>query len=136
MLAARDRLGLGRQVTLSGETTDPTAAIRRAALLVLSSRVEGFPNVLLEAMAAGRPVVAFDCPNGPAEIVRDGIDGRLVPPGDVDALADAIVELLSSPEEREAMGIRALEVRARFAFAPILAEWAGLVDGDSTGESR
>jgi glycosyltransferase involved in cell wall biosynthesis len=126
--AAIARASLGQSVTLCGETDDPAAVIRRSALLVLSSRVEGFPNVLLEAMALGRAVIAFDCPFGPAEIIRDGIDGRLVPAGDVVALTAATVALLSSPADRLAMGTRATDVRDRFALAAILAAWGDVVD--------
>jgi len=131
-----DRLGslvrdleLTSSVTLAGETRDPATAILRAGVFVLSSRVEGFPNVLLEAMASGRPVVAFDCPFGPAEIVTDGVDGRLVRAGDVDGLADAITDLITSPTQAAALGARATEVRERFAFGPILGRWSDLVDG-------
>ena len=121
--------GLEASITLAGETRDPATAIRRAGLFVLSSRVEGFPNVLLEAMALGRAVIAVDCTFGPAEIVRDGIDGRLVPSGDIEALADAIFGLITMPQDAAALGSRAIEVRDRFAFQDILARWSTLVDG-------
>lgn len=68
--------------------------MRRAALLVLTSRWEGLPTVLVEAMATGTPVVATDCPSGPTEILEGGRWGRLVPVGDVSAMAEAIVEAL------------------------------------------
>jgi glycosyltransferase involved in cell wall biosynthesis len=114
-------------VTLAGATRQPAAALARSEIFVLSSRIEGFPNVLIEAMALGRPVVAFDCTFGPAEIVRDGVDGLLVPVGDVDALAAAIVRLLGEPDTRAALGRRAVEVRERFALPAILDRWTGLV---------
>ena len=120
--------GLEASVTLAGETRDPATALGRASVFVLSSRVEGFPNVLLEAMALGRPVVAFDCPFGPAEIVSDDVDGRLVPAGDVAGLAATIADLLISPERAAALGVRATAVRERFAFGTILGRWSDLVD--------
>lgn len=126
--ALTEQLALGGSVTLCGETHQPAQAFRSAGLAVLSSRVEGFPNVLLEAMSLGRPVVAFDCTYGPADIVQDGIDGRLVPAGDVQAFADAIVDLLSSPNERDAMARRAVDVRTRFALATILSQWDQALD--------
>ncbi len=131
MILEIEQLGLSGRVLLAGETRNPEAAIRRSALLVLSSRVEGFPNVLLEAMALGRPVVAFNCPYGPAEIVRDGVDGLLVASGDIEALAEAIEDLLASPEKRGQMGARAVEVRERFSLDAILFSWTALIDGRS-----
>jgi glycosyltransferase involved in cell wall biosynthesis len=128
LAAAIERRELGGCVILAGETRQPAAVLGRAEIVVLSSRIEGFPNVLIEAMALGRPVVAFDCTFGPAEIVRDGIDGLLVPAGDVDGLAAAIVRLLTEPETRVAIGRRAMEVRERYALPGILARWSELVD--------
>lgn len=78
---------------------------------------------LLEAMALGRAVVACDCDHGPRDIVRPGIDGLLVPPENVAALADAIEELLRDDERRASLGRRALEVRDRFALDTIAVQW-------------
>ncbi|MGF1640177.1 MAG: glycosyltransferase [Rhodospirillales bacterium] len=80
-----------------GFVANPLAFMRRAALLVLTSRWEGLPTVLVEAMATGTPVVATDCPSGPTEILEGGRWGRLVPVGDVTAMAEAIVEVLDQP---------------------------------------
>ena len=79
----------------------------RAALFVLSSAWEGSPGVLVEALACGCPVVSTDCPSGPAEILAGGSYGRLVPVGDDAALAEAILEALATPADREVLRSRA-----------------------------
>ena len=102
----------------------------RAALFVLSSEFEGFPNVLVEAMACGCPVVSFDCDAGPRDIVRPGVDGLLVPPKDgAPALADALASLMSDEPLRRAMGERARAVRERFSMDSILRQWDELFCG-------
>ncbi|WKT82986.1 MULTISPECIES: glycosyltransferase [unclassified Thermosynechococcus] len=94
-------LGLGPDaLQMPGFVANPFAYLARAALFVLSSRWEGLPGVLIEAMACGTPVVSTDCPSGPREILEDGRWGRLVPVGDVAALARAMEEVLSTPKDR------------------------------------
>jgi glycosyltransferase involved in cell wall biosynthesis len=84
------QLGVERDVSLPGFVSNPYPYMRRAALFVLSSRWEGLPGVLIEAMYCGARLVATDCPSGPREILADGRYGQLVPVGDVAALADAV----------------------------------------------
>ena len=97
-------LGMAERVALPGFVPDPHAYLGHARLFVLSSAWEGLPTVLIEALAAGVPIVSTDCPSGPREILRGGAFGRLVPVGDPDLLADAMAEALDEepagpPEE-------------------------------------
>jgi glycosyltransferase involved in cell wall biosynthesis len=127
------RLGLAGRVSLPGRVSDPSARLATAHAFVLSSRHEGFPNALLEAMACGLPAVAFDCPSGPADIVTHGRDGLLVPRGDVAALAAALDRLMGSAEERARMGRNARDVTLRYAPDRVLGLWSELLGG---GEAR
>lgn len=90
-------LGIAADVALPGHAPNPYAAMRRAAVFALSSRYEGLPTVLIEALALGARVVATDCPHGPAEIVAQAGVGTLVPPGDPAALAAALAQALDAP---------------------------------------
>ncbi len=91
------RLGLQAQVAMPGFTDNPYAYMARADLFVLSSRWEGSPNVLKEALSLGVPVVAADCPSGPRQILQDGKYGPLVPMGDASQLAQAMLATLAAP---------------------------------------
>lgn len=93
-------LGIHEQVDLPGFVDNPFAYMGRAALFVLSSAWEGSPNVLIEALAVGVPVVATDCLSGPREILAEGRFGPLVPVGDAAALAAAIGQVLDAPLPR------------------------------------
>lgn len=93
-----DSIGLKEDVCMPGFVENPYAYMRRSKVFILSSKWEGLPTVLIEAMACGCQVVSTNCPSGPAEILEDGKWGRLVPVGDVDALARAI--LLSLNDDR------------------------------------
>jgi glycosyltransferase involved in cell wall biosynthesis len=93
-------LGLESDVALPGFQAGAQACMTRAAVFVLSSAWEGLPTVLIEALAAGTTVVATDCPSGPREILRGGELGRLVPPGDVEALARGILAALGGTARR------------------------------------
>jgi glycosyltransferase involved in cell wall biosynthesis len=100
-------LGIATDVRFAGFKSNPFAFMARADVFVLSSRVEGFPTVLVEAMACGCPVVSTDCPSGPAELIDDPRLGRLVPMGDDTALAAAVLETLASTPDRKLLARRA-----------------------------
>jgi glycosyltransferase involved in cell wall biosynthesis len=103
LLALARELGVAERVTLTGFVADPFPLFRRATLAVSASRYEGFGNAIVEALACGTPVVATDCPYGPREILADGRYGRLVPVGDVAALAAAMRSALVDPPDRAAL---------------------------------
>jgi glycosyltransferase involved in cell wall biosynthesis len=102
-------LGLSDDVRLLGFQTNPYAYMARAAGFVLSSLWEGFPNVLVEALACGCRVVSTDCPSGPAEILDGGRFGYLVPMGDITALANGMAAVLDGPCRPEQLLKRAAE---------------------------
>ena len=123
LLELRDQLKLNEKVILADPVKDIESLMSRAGLVVQPSRFEGFPNVVLEAMGMGAPVISADCPSGPAEIIKDGIDGRLVPVDDFVALAKVMQELMSQPELRTSLGNEALKVRQRYRQESIMELW-------------
>ncbi len=116
-------LGLAERVVLPGAVGNVGEWYEAADLYALTSRFEGFPNTLLEAMAYGVPAVAVDCETGPREIVRHEVDGLLVPQNDPEALVAGLERLMSDQVLREQFAGRASEVRERFAVERIAGEW-------------
>ena len=100
-------LGIAADLDMPGFVSNPRAWMARAAVFALSSAWEGLPAVLIESLAVGCPVVSTDCPSGPAEILDGGAYGRLVPVGDDEALAKAIVATLDDPPPRDLLRLRA-----------------------------
>lgn len=99
-------LGIGNDLAMPGFVANPYAAFARASLFVLSSDCEGLPNVLIEAMACGCPVVSTDCPSGPLEILQGGRWGELVPPNDSEALSAAMLRTLDAPLPKDTLRAR------------------------------
>ncbi len=108
---------------LAGPTEDVPGEMAQASIYVLSSRFEGFPLVLIEAMSKAMAVVAFDCPTGPRDIVDDHRNGLLVPAQDVEGLTAAMLEMVGDEELRRRCGAAALETARDYTMAAIGPKW-------------
>lgn len=123
-----DNLGLSSVVTCHGPVENVFEKYAESSLYVLSSRYEGFGLVLIEAMSAGLPVVSFACPCGPCDIVADGETGFLVPPDNLEKLAEKICFLIEHQEVRQSMGEKAIERAQLFSKEQVMKRWIELFD--------
>ncbi len=124
----RSQLQLIDRVHLPGQVHNVNAYLRQADIFVLSSRFEGFPMSLCEAMACGLPVLATDCLSGPREIITDGVDGMLVTTEDVDALAVGLDALMSNPAKREQLAQAAPQILNRFGLKQVMKMWSDRIE--------
>ncbi|WP_246105260.1 glycosyltransferase family 4 protein [Rhodoligotrophos appendicifer] len=124
----RDELGLSDRVRFAGVSERPGSWLETADVFVLSSRYEGWGIVLMEAMAAGLPVVSFDCKFGPREMISHGEDGLLVPAGNVTALAASLSHLLGDESLRRNLGMQAALSAKRFSSDTVMSAWDKVVD--------
>ncbi len=121
-------LGLSGCVHLPGHSATAGGWIDPGGIFILSSRYEGLPNALGEAMAAGMAVIAFDCEFGPRELIQSGVDGVLVPAEDVASLTTKIVELMRDSRARHRLASRATTAMRGFGVQQICAKWVDLLD--------
>jgi glycosyltransferase involved in cell wall biosynthesis len=134
-----EELGVADSARVMGFTSRLHEEFASSSLYVMSSRKEGFPMVLLEAMGVGLPVVSYDCPTGPRDIIREGVDGYVVPDGDGDALAAAMSRLMEDAELRKRFGAAAVDGAARYDIASIAGRWEALLaeaEAAKTGRRR
>jgi glycosyltransferase involved in cell wall biosynthesis len=117
------RHGVGDSARVEHFTNRLLDEFEHASIYAMTSRREGFPMVLLEAMGVGLPVVSVDCYTGPRDIITDGVDGRIVPEEDRPALAEALSELMADDARRKAYGAAAVEAAARYRRDRIAARW-------------
>lgn len=128
-------LGLADVVTFPG-FVEVGQWLSRADIFVLSSRYEGFPNALMEAMQMQRACISFDCPSGPRDLIENERDGLLVPPQDVGALSEALQRLAADPALRSRLGAEAAKVGERFSAATVYAKWLHIIDAVASGSTE
>ncbi len=121
-----ERLSIKDNVQMYGQVSDVSKMYAQSAMLLLCSITEGLPVVLIEAMRSGLPVVSTDCPYGPADVIKDGENGFLVPQEDDIAFVDAVSALIENEMLRKKMGVKALETSVRFSKEVIIHRWKEL----------
>lgn len=124
-----ERLGLSGSIKLGKAEKDMPSVYKEASILALSSRYEGLPMVLLEAQAAGLPIVAFSCKCGPKDVIKEGLDGLLVEEGDVAMLAEKLLILMKNDTLRQQMGKAAFARSERYSEELVMKQWGDLFDG-------
>lgn len=122
-------LSLDDFVTINPAEKDVRYLLRSSSMYVMSSRYEGFGLVLTEAQCFGLPLVSFDCPSGPGEIIKDGVNGFLVPLGDTELLSEKINELIENPRLRLIFSKNSLKNAEQYREEKIKKKWLDLLEG-------
>ncbi|WP_130860495.1 glycosyltransferase [Gracilibacillus phocaeensis] len=122
------KLKLTNNVKLLGFTSDPIKNYREAACSILTSDCEGFGLVLTESLAIGTPTISYDCKYGPKDIIRDGVDGYIVPKGNKKELAEKIISVMKDNELREKLSKNALQASERFSIDRYEKNWLDLIE--------
>jgi glycosyltransferase involved in cell wall biosynthesis len=124
------KLGIDKNVEFKGNVQHVAEHIEKATMFILASNQEGMPNSLIEALALGLPCISTDCPcGGPRELINDGENGLLVPVGDKDKMAEAIIKLLSDKELSEKFSIEAVKIQEKCSPDVINQKWKDYFDG-------
>lgn len=123
-----DSRGLQGRIALNAPTKGITDEYAASSMLVMSSNYEGFPMVMIEAMACGLPVVAFDFKCGPRDIIEDGHNGLIVPNGNINGLAHAMMRVMGDDELRRSMGAAAVKVTERYSEEAVMKQWVELFE--------
>lgn len=119
--------GLEHQVTLLPATQDVASYYRQASVYLMTSRYEGLPMVLIEALSFGLPLVAYDCPTGPAELITSGVNGYLVPDGDRPQFCERVMALITDHALRQRFAQASWQQAQRFTPARIYPEWQRII---------
>ena len=129
MLKARIKeYGLQNSLHLNEPTKEIAKEYADSSMLVMSSNYEGFPMVMIEAMACGLPVVTFDFKCGPRDIIKDEENGLIVPDGDIQALADAMMRLMANESLRQTMSVEARKVTETYSEEVVMGKWVSLFE--------
>lgn len=128
-----EKAGIRNSIIFNGVTSDIIKEYKDSSIFVLTSRYEGFVLVLLEAMSIGLPVVSFNCPHGPSEIIKNEEDGFLIPFPNIDSFVDKISYLIENKDERIRIGENASRNIRRFSENVILGQWKRLLDSSNIG---
>lgn len=123
-----DRLGVAHRVSLCGHSPHARTNLLASTAFLMTSLFEGYPLASLESLSHGCPVISYDIKYGPREQITDGVDGLLVPPGDIEAFADRVVELIRNPALVERMSKAAYEKAQQHDYRAFLADWRGVID--------
>ena len=130
MLKARIKeYGLQNSLHLNEPAKEIAKEYADSSMLVMSSNYEGFPMVMIEAMACGLPAVAFDFKCGPRDIIKDEENGLIVPDGDIQALADAMMRLMANESLRQTMSVEARKVTETYSEEVVMGKWVSLFEG-------
>ena len=125
-----DERGLQNCVRLNDPTKSIGEKYAESSMLVMSSNYEGFPMVMIEAMACGLPAVSFDFQCGPKDIIRHGVNGLLVKNGDIQGLADAMMTLMGDETMRKRMSEEAKKVTETYSEEKVMGKWVSLFSGE------
>jgi glycosyltransferase involved in cell wall biosynthesis len=123
-----ERLGVAFQVELISPVPDIPTEWSKVSIVAMTSKFEGLPLIALEALAAGVPLVSYDCPSGPRHIIDHEVNGLLVPPDDIEALTAALLQLVEDADLRRTMGAAAHDSRARYLPETVAEQWCLLID--------
>lgn len=115
--------GISSQMHFKGQVTDLYQRYKQYSIMVMTSRYEGFPMTLLEGLGNGLPLISFDIPTGPSEIIEDGKNGFLLPEGDIDGMDDKMIRLMNNPNLRLSMSNEAKKKSIMFSITDICSEW-------------
>ena len=131
-----EELGIQDSARLMGRTSELFERMAESSLYVMTSRREGLPMVLLEAMGIGLPVIAYDCPTGPRDVITDGVDGYVVPNGDEQALEARMLELMDDPDARVRLATAARRTAADYDVARLAERWERLFEELAAAKAR
>ena len=121
------KLKVNDSIKFLGKKTNVEDFYKTASFFMMTSRFEGLPMVLIEALNHGLPIISFNCPTGPADIVDNGINGYLIPLNDIDKYADKLIELMTDASLRDRMHIEALKKAKEFNPEKVLEKWCNIL---------